>query len=306
VPTLQMLHRSAPINVVTTQVPYDEAWLALAFARWHRIPVIGQIHSDLFAESATSSRGRSLRHIVRDWLTRHTLSAFSAVRTVSSESRRSIAGMIGRRSLTTIPVPVHMVSTPTRGEAGTRKEPVIMFVGRLAPEKDLSLWLKVAHAVSQRVPEARFEVVGDGPERARLQREADLLGLGDAVSFPGFLSHDHLRERYARASAVLLTSRAEGFGRVLVEAASQGTTAVATSLAGPRDIVINGVTGFLHEPGDVDGFARSVSTLVRMPQRAADMGARARLLVNARFDPDRLRAAWVDLWVTTARAGWAL
>jgi hypothetical protein len=43
-----------------------------------------------------------------------------------------------------------------------------------------------------------------------------------------------------------------------------------------------------------------------MPQRAADMGARARLLVRARFDPDRLRAAWVDLWVTTARAGWAL
>jgi glycosyltransferase involved in cell wall biosynthesis len=222
-----MLHRSAPISVVTTQVPYDEAWLALAFAGWHRIPVIGQIHSDLFAESAAWSSGRSARQVLRDWLARRTLPAFSAVRTVSSESRRSIAGIGERISLTTIPVPVPMVSTPARTDSQARKEPVIMFVGRLAPEKDLSLWLKVAHAVWQQVPEARFEVVGDGPERARLQMEAGLLGLGDAVSFPGFLSHERLRERYARASAVLLTSRAEGFGRVLVEAASQGTTATS-------------------------------------------------------------------------------
>ena len=222
---------------------------------------------------------------------------------MSSESRISIASMAAHLPLTTIPVPVPMVSSPARVDEFTRKEPVVMFVGRLAPEKDLSLWLKVARAVWQQFPETRFEVVGDGPERARLRIEAEMLGLGGVVSFPGFLPHQDLRERYARATAVLLTSRAEGFGRVLVEAASQGTAAVATSLAGPRDIVINGVTGFLHEPGDVDGLARSVAALVRMPQRAAEMGARAQTLVKARFDPDRLRAAWVDLWVTTARTG---
>jgi glycosyltransferase involved in cell wall biosynthesis len=89
---------------------------------------------------------------------------------------------------------------------------------------------------------------------------------------------------------------------VLIEAASQGTAAVSTSLSGPRDVVINGVTGFLHEPGDVDGFARSLATLARLPQRAADMGAHAQTLVKARFDPERLRAQWIDLWITVARA----
>ena len=149
VPTLRMLHRSAPISVVTTQVPYDEAWLALAFAGWHRIPVIGQIHSDLFAESAAWSSGRSARQVLRDWLARRILPAFSAVRTVSSESRRSIAGIGERISLTTIPVPVPMVSTPARTDSQARKEPVIMFVGRLAHEKDLSHWLKVRRGALQ-------------------------------------------------------------------------------------------------------------------------------------------------------------
>jgi glycosyltransferase involved in cell wall biosynthesis len=122
------------------------------------------------------------------------------------------------------------------------------------------------------------------------------------VSFAGNVPPARLRELYLRASVLLVTSRADRSTRVLIEAASQGTAVVSTSLAGPRDVVINGVTGFLHEPGDVDGFARSVATLARLPQRAAEMGAHAQTLVKVRFDPDRLRTAWVDLWLTVARA----
>ena len=196
-----------------------------------------------------------------------------------------------------------MVSSHARVGALPHKQPLVIFVGRLAPEKDLSTWLKVARAVSQLHPGARFEVIGEGQERARLEHEAGALGLRDVLTFEGFVPYTRLREVYARAAVLLLTSRAEGFGRVLVEAASQGTPAVSTSLSGPRDVVIHGVTGFLHEPGDVDGLTRSVSTLVGQPQRAAVMGARARALVSVKFDPERLRADWVDLWINTARAG---
>jgi glycosyltransferase involved in cell wall biosynthesis len=303
VPALRSLHRRKPISVITTQVTYDEGWLALLVGGWYGIPVIGQIHSDLFAEHAASAAGRSARHVVRSWAARHTVRGFAAIRTVSLEARAAIARLVEGGRLATIPVPVAMVSTG--GLAATAaKEPLVIFVGRLAPEKDLSTWLTVARAVRERHPEARFEMIGDGPERARLQEEAQALGLGDSVTFCGFVPYADLRQRYASAAALLLTSREEGFGRVLVEAASQGTASVSTSLAGPRDIVVNGVTGFLHEPGDVEGLARSVSTLVGQPRRAAEMGARAQALVTARFDPVRLRAAWIDLWVNTARAGW--
>ena len=297
---LHSLHKSRRIDVITTQVPYDEAWLALAAGAWHRIPVIGQIHSDLFAEHADASGSRRMSVELRDWAARQTLPAFAAVRTVSSEARASVARISGRVPLATIPVPVPMLRSGAR--MARQKEPLVIFVGRLAPEKDLRTWLQVARAVSQEHPGARFEIIGDGPEREPLEREAEALGLREVLSFAGFTAYDRLRDIYARATALLLTSRAEGFGRVLVEAASQGTAAVSTAMAGPRDIVINGVTGFLHEPGAVAGLARSVAFLLRHPQHASAMGERARTLVSARFDPDRLRAAWVDLWITTARA----
>lgn len=297
---LHMLHRTAPISLITTQVPYDEAWLALAVGRWHRIPVIGQIHSDLFVEHAAAPFTARAGGALRGWVTRKALGAFAAVRTVSSASRTSIAACAGKLPVVTIPVPVPMVSSTMPPALRPHKEPLVIFVGRLAPEKDLSTWLKVACAISQQHPEARFEVVGDGPERDRLEQEARALGLDRALSFTGFVSHERLREVYAKATVLLLTSLAEGFGRVLVEAASQGTAAVSTSAAGPRDIIINGVTGFLHDPGDVEGLARSVSNLVGHPLRAMAMGARAQTLVRARFDPERLRTAWVDLWVRTA------
>jgi glycosyltransferase involved in cell wall biosynthesis len=301
--TLHSLQRTSPISVITTQVPYDEAWLALVAGRWYGIPVIGQIHSELFAEQPVAPAAKRVVRAVRSWATRRTLAAFAAVRTVSSESRTSIARFAAAVPLTTIPVPVSMVSSHARVGPSRHKEPLVIFVGRLAPEKDLSTWLQVARAVSLRHPGTRFELIGDGPERARLEHEAAALGLRDVLSFEGFVPYSRLRAVYARATVLLLTSRTEGFGRVLVEAASQGTPAVSTSLSGPRDVVVNGVTGYLHEPGDVDGLTRSVSMLVGQPERAALMGARARGLVTLKFDPVRLRNAWVDLWINTARAG---
>ena len=299
---LQALHRATPISVITTQVPYDEGWLALALGRWHRIPVIAQIHSDLFAGSPRAGIRRRLAGSVHQWFTRTMLSRFAAVRTVSSSNRTAVAKVAPRVPLATIPVPVPMV--PSRRSAALcdpAKEPLVLFVGRLAPEKHLFTWLQVASVISRRHPEARFVIAGDGPELARLQVAAAKLGLARVIEFAGFVPYCELPRLYAKATAVLLTSPAEGFARVLVEAASQGTAAVSTASAGPRDVVINGVTGFLHEVEDVAALADSVCVLLREPARAAMMGAQARTLVSVKFNPQRLRSAWVNLWVTTAQ-----
>jgi glycosyltransferase involved in cell wall biosynthesis len=299
---LHSLHRARPISVITTQVPYEEAWLALAAGRWHRIPVIGQIHSDVFTEHPAARAAGGVVRALRGWAARRTLSAFAAVRTVSSESRTSSARFAATVPLSTIPVPVAMVRPHARVVPLPVKQPLVIFVGRLAPDKDLSTWLQVARAISQRHPDTRFEMIGDGPERERLEHEAAELGLRGVLTFKGIVPYSQLRDVYARAAVLLLTSRDEAFGRVLVEAASQGTPSVSTSLSGPRDVVINGVTGFLHEVGDVDGLTRSVSTLLSQPQRAVAMGARARELVTVKFNPETLRTAWVNMWIDTARA----
>ena len=216
---------------------------------------------------------------------------------MSSEIRaRSRA--FARVPLATIPVPCRLVAASER--LVRHKESLVDFRRTIAPEKDLHTWLQVARTVSLEQPETRFEIIGDGPEREQLEREAEGLGLGSVLSFAGFTAYDRLREIYARASALLLTSRGEGFGRVLVEAASQGTAAVSTALAGPRDIVINGVTGFLHEPATSPGL-RTACRSSSDNRSGDDDGQSARTLVHGPDSIRQLRAAWVDLWITTAR-----
>jgi glycosyltransferase involved in cell wall biosynthesis len=299
---LYALHRATPITVITTQVPYDEGWMALALGRVWRIPVIAQVHTDLFADASAAPIATRLRRAAHHWATRRLLGGFSAVRTVSSANRMAVARFTRHVPLATIPVPVSMVASRTPPlKTSSPRVPLVLFVGRLAPEKDLMAWLQVARLVSFGQPHARFVLVGDGPERARLEQAAAHLGLSGIVRFAGFVPYTALPELYAKATTVLMTSPAEGFARVLVEAASQGTPAVSISSAGPRDIVINGVTGFLHDAGDIAGLAHSVSTLLREPARAAMMGTQARAFVSVKFDPRRLRSEWVDLWLETAR-----
>ena len=301
---LQALHRVVPISVITSQVPYDEGWLALAVGRWYRIPVIAQVYADVFAPPASGPVRARARRAAHDWMTRRLLSAFAAVRTISSLNRAAVTRLAPQVPLATIPVPVATV--PSRRPAAScvpAKEPIVLFAGRLDADQDLLTWLQVAAVVSRRHPDARFVVAGEGPELPRLQVAAAKLGLARAVEFATFVHDGELTALYAKATAMLVTSSASGSARVLVEAASHGTAAVSTASAGPRDVVINGVTGFLHEPGDVAALANSVCALLREPARAAMMGAQARTLVSVKFNPQRLRRAWVDLWVATARQG---
>jgi glycosyltransferase involved in cell wall biosynthesis len=301
---LQALHRAIPISVITTQVPYDEGWLALALGRWYRIPVIAQVHSELFAHPPRGPIVQRAMSAAHDWTTRKLMSAFAAVRTVSSFNRTAVARLAPQVPLATIPVPV--ATMPARRPAtpgAPAKEPLVLFAGPLAAEQDLLTWLQIAAVVSRRHADARFVIAGEGPELAHLQVAAAKLGLARVVEFAGLVPDDELQRLYAKATTVLLTSSASGSGRVLIDAAAQGTAAVSTAAAGPRDVIINGVTGFLHEPGEVASLADSVCTLLREPARAAMMGAQARTLASVKFNPQRLRRAWVDLWVTTARQG---
>ena len=301
---LQALHRAAPISVITTQVPHEEGWLALAVARWHRIPVIAQLHSDLFAHPAPGPIGRRAMRAAHNWITRRSLRAFAAVRTVSSLNRAAVTKFAPGVRVATIPVPhAPLPSRRTAAPSAPSKKPLVLCVGRLAAGRDLLTWLQVAAVVSRRHPDARFVVAGEGSERSRLQAAAAKLGLARVIEFAGSVLDGELQELYAQATAVLTTSGGAESARALVEAASQGTAAVSTAAPGPRDVVVNGVTGFLHEPGDVAALADSVCALLREPARAAMMGAQARTLVSVKFNPQRLRRAWVDLWVTTARQG---
>lgn len=299
---LLALHRERPVDVVATQTVDAEAWIALLFARRSGSRVVGQIHTDLFSPDYLARRLPRWLAPLRLWLTLRGLRYFHSLRVVGEGVARRIRDGRWHGRIRVIPVPSALVGgEPPRDRRPGRRAPRVLFVGRLAREKDLDTWLEVCARVAAVVPEARFDLVGSGPEEGRLRARAAELGIGERLRFHGALTQARLRALYAEASALLLTSRYEGFGRVVAEALAAGLPVVATRVTGVEDQVEHSRSGFLHDREDVEGMARSVALLLREEGLRRRLGERGRCEVRRRFEPERLRRRWVEMLVAAAR-----
>jgi glycosyltransferase involved in cell wall biosynthesis len=144
---------------------------------------------------------------------------------------------------------------------------VILAVGRLTAAKDYPTLLRAFSIVGQKLP-VRLLILGDGKERAHLESMARQLGLTENVQMPGFVENP--LAYMARARLLVLSSKWEGFGIVLVEALACGTPVVSTDCkSGPREILGNGRFGRLVPVGDSDALAAAIlETLQTTPDRA--------------------------------------
>lgn len=134
--------------------------------------------------------------------------------------------------------------------------PVILSVGRLAPQKDFTMLIN-AFACVRQACNARLIILGEGPDRAELTALIKQLGLEADVSLPGFVSNPYAY--MAHASAFALSSRWEGLPTVLVEALYCGAPIVATDCpSGSSEILLEGLYGKLVPVGDVEAFAAAI------------------------------------------------
>ena len=153
-------------------------------------------------------------------------------------------------------------------------QPTILFVGRLVPQKNPLMLLRAFKGVSEKAPEARLIIIGNGPLKEPLQRFTDAHELGSSVSIlPGTMDiTGYLR----RAWLLALTSRYEGSPNIILEAMASGLPVAATRVSGIPELVRNGESGLLVEQNDHNGLAAAIITLIKDPSRLNAMGQRAR------------------------------
>jgi glycosyltransferase involved in cell wall biosynthesis len=146
-----------------------------------------------------------------------------------------------------------------------------------------------------RVPApAELCLVGDGPERALLERRARDLGIAERVRFAGLV--DDPSPYYARAGAFVMPSWAEGLSNALLEAMAFGLPVVATRIGGNVDLVEDGVNGLLVEPGDPDGLASALARVLGDEALAGRLGAAARRTVLDGYTMERAAERYLDLY----------
>ncbi len=170
--------------------------------------------------------------------------------------------------------------------------PLIGVVGRLVPAKGQALFLQAAARIRTRFPEARFLIVGEGPQEEALRALAQQLGLGTAVRFTGFW--EEIPALLAALDVLVVASRYEGLPLVLLEGMAAGTAVVATDVGGVREAL--GSAGILVPPGDAAALARACERLLQDASLRRRLGAAARQRVQARYSLERTLNALVDLY----------
>lgn len=174
-----------------------------------------------------------------------------------------------------------------RSELGIEPEQLLIgMVGRLTHQKGFDLGLDAAGRLAREIPSVRLVVTGDGPLRSEIEGRINALGLADRVRLLGW--RDDAAKLMAAFDILLVPSRWEGFGLVLLEAMSQETLVVATPVGAIGEIVIDGVTGWIATTPTSDALLERLRIAASDADRRTRMARASRERVLLAFSPERM------------------
>lgn len=230
------------------------------------------IHSVLSFEHSTYEHYKPRMQLLIDRVLQHACTYVIAV----SEAVRSSLRSCGIQDSRIRVVPNGIELRAYEATAGvTSRGADMLFVGRLVRDKGVPILLDAL----SRIPRVALDVVGDGPERTRLEEQAKQLGITERVRFRGSL--DATGELFRKAFVVLVPSLREGFGLVALEALASGTPVIVSRLPALEALVTDGVNGILVPPCDVEALQQALSRYV------ADDALRASLQAHATQGTER-------------------
>jgi glycosyltransferase involved in cell wall biosynthesis len=177
----------------------------------------------------------------------------------------------------------------------------VLFVGRLVERKGVSHLVDAVSLLRSGV-DVRLVIVGDGPERARIESRVREQGLDGRVAVRGRVSEAELQAAYAAADAFVLPAvmdrrgDTEGLGVVLLEAMNHRVPVIASAIGGITDIVEDGVSGLLVPPGDATALAAALERLARVPDLSVSLGDAGYRRLHERFSWEAISRRWVEVY----------
>jgi glycosyltransferase involved in cell wall biosynthesis len=278
---------AAQVDLVHIHTPFIAHYAGVRFAREHGLPVVATYHT--FFEDYLHHYVPILPRGIGRWIARRfTLSQCADVAALISPS----APMRDALTAYGVTTPIEVLPTGLAAESfapgdGARfrqqfalpaDQPLLLYVGRVAFEKNIDFLLRTFVRVLTRRPDALFVIAGEGPALPHLHRLARELGIQDAVRFIGYLDRStELPDCYAAGDAFVFASRTETQGLVLLEAMAQGTPVVSTAELGTRSILTSDCGAFVV-PEQEEAFAAAVMQALKL---APDAQRRAKLRAHA-------------------------
>jgi teichuronic acid biosynthesis glycosyltransferase TuaC len=271
-PEIRRLHDLRPVDVIHAHSALPCGHAASLLSRELKIPFVVTVHGlDAFST-------RQVAGYAGEWCARVSRSIYRTARSVicvSEKVRDQVIEGAGTRVNTTIlynGVDPQIFSPPY----SEQEPPTILSVGNLIPVKGHELLLRALAAIQNQFPGVQLEIIGDGPERPRLQQLACERGIAGKINFRGRQSRRQVADAMRRATIFALPSRYEGLGCVYLEAMSAGRPAVGCLGQGIDEVIEQGVTGCLVKPDDEKELSDTLTHLLQHPETRRKMGDAAR------------------------------
>lgn len=255
--------RKYEFDVIHTHTPWLVGFVGLRWAESHEIPLVTTYHTlyDRYAHYMSMFP----RRYIRFRIAKHTNFYYNSANQVITPTEASKRWLL-RHGVTSeinviptgTPRPMVIQRAEARAQLGiTPDHKVMLYVGRLAKEKNLETLFDMSQSVMRDDPRVRLWLVGDGPFREDCLRMASNRNIGDRVKFAGFVPRAEVDKYYAAADLFTFASVTETQGLVVQEAMQYGLPAVAVTGGGASEAIIDGENGMIVK-NDADTFAEVV------------------------------------------------
>ena len=257
-------------DVVHVQVSDPIGLSVVSYARHHGIPVVTTEHNQPEVITEPLKMPKLVKRPIDALLANYFANRQSKSDFVTMPTKQAIYNLLDGRDFK---VPVAAVSNgvdlsefrPGRPSSLAYKKygvspdvPIVLYVGRVDPEKNVGAVLEAFSHVLEQVPEALMMVVGDGVDLVNLKKQARDLGILENVKFLGRVTGADLGEIYRMGTVFATASEIETQGIVLIEAAASGLPLIAVRAGAVAEICVNGSNGVLCQPGDISEMATAM------------------------------------------------
>ncbi len=277
----EKLLKKVELDIIHVHSPFLLGRLGAFFAKKLKKPLVFTYHTlyDQYVHYVPFAQGLARRLTIR--LAREFCNRCDLVITPTSVVKKLLKSYGVRSPVAVIPTGINLEQFRDGEPSFLRKkfsipqgEKVLLFVGRLGKEKNLSSLFRTFRQVLDYFPNTTLVLVGRGPEKEALEQLASELGIRPKVIFTGLLPPEDVVNAYRSADVFVFPSLTETQGLVVAEAMAAGLPVVARAAFGTLAMVKNGVTGYLCQ--DEGEFTEKLISLLKNPQKIKEMGEQAR------------------------------
>lgn len=271
---LRLLHVPRPTAIEADHMPYLQLFPLRLVAWWHQVPLIVTWHEvwgGRYWRSYMGTIGGTIAAAIEKIAMRL---PDHVVAVADGTAERLRVGGVDPERITVIHAGVRVAEI--HNEVADPAAPELLSLGRLIRHKRHDLVIDAFARVRAMGLPIRLGIIGDGPERSALEKQAERLGVAEHITFYGALPHDHQVWALLRGSRILaLPSEREGFGLAVAEGLAAGAVVITTRHLDneARHLIDEGITGTLISPGDVTELAEAIAGWLSEP---GDRDARAR------------------------------